>query len=68
MAAIVSLELLPVLLIVCSGVVALLVPSIGSLASHVAAHRRLVLLLFGGLAAPFALLSLLWIAVHVLFD
>lgn len=68
MAAIVSLELLPALPIVCSSVVARLMPSIGFHASRVTAHRRQVFLLFGGFAAPFALLNLRWVAAHLLVD
>jgi hypothetical protein len=68
MTAIISLQILPILLIVFSGVVALLAPALDSLASQSASHRRSLLLIFGGIAAPLAMLGLFLIAVRVLFD
>ncbi|WP_322009093.1 hypothetical protein [Paraburkholderia sp. J12] len=68
MTSIISLQLLPIVLILFGGVVALMAPAIESLASPCVAHRHKIMLVFGGLAAPLAVMGLLLLAVHVLLD
>jgi hypothetical protein len=68
MTSIISLQLLPAVLILFGGIVAMVGPAIESFAAPRANSRHNVMLLFCGLASPFAVIALLLLAVHALFD
>lgn len=68
MTSIISLQLLPIMLILFAGVVALIAPAIESLASPSVDYQRKVMLVFGALSVPVAIMSLLLLGVHALLD
>ncbi len=63
----ISLQILPIVLILFGGIVALIAPAIESFASPDMAHSRKIMLVFGGLAVLIALMGTL-LAVHMLLD
>jgi hypothetical protein len=64
---ILSSQILPIVLIVFGGIVALIAPVIESFASPEVAHSRKIMLVFGGLAVLIALMGML-LAIHMLLD
>jgi len=68
MTSIISLQLLPVVLILFGGIVALVAPAIESFAAPRANPTHKVMLVFCSLAAPLAVIALLLLAIHTLLD